>query len=109
MYKADFFEEGRRRWEEEEHRNTLTGVASAHLLSMTAIAYGKDDVAHHYLHEAVAMGHRMGLYGTVETGSAKTWLNNHHSWIRAASHTAWGGYCAATYVCTFLRALIMPR
>lgn len=95
-YKTAFFDESTRRWEAEEHRNTLTSVAAAHLLSMTATGHGKDDVADHYLQEAIAMGHRMGLYGTVEAGSAKTWLDNHHSWIRAASHTAWGGYCSAT-------------
>lgn len=76
---------------------------------MTAASHGKDAAATHFFHEAVAMGHRMGLYGAAEKGSAKTWLNNHHTWIRAASHTAWGGYCAAMYVCIFLRLLAMPR
>lgn len=84
-----------RRWNDEEHRNTLTSVAAAYLLSMTATSHCKDDVAIHYLKEAIAMGHRMGLYGAIEEESAKTWLDNHHNWIRAASHTAWGGYCAA--------------
>ncbi|KAB5531442.1 hypothetical protein GE09DRAFT_1252159 [Coniochaeta sp. 2T2.1] len=96
-YQDAFFQESTRLWEGEEHQNTLTGVAAAHLLSMTAICQGKDDVADRRLREAVAMGRRMGLYGAVEDGSAKTWLDNHHSWIRAASHTAWGGYCSATH------------
>lgn len=93
-----FFEEGLRRWEAEEHRNTLTGVAAAHLLSMTATCHGRDDIAGHFLQEAVAMGHRMGLYGATEDGSARTWLDSHQTWIRAASHTGWGAYCSATYV-----------
>lgn len=96
QHRITFFDEVVRRWEAEEHRNTLTGVAAAHLLSWTATCHGKDDVANYYLQEAIAMGHRMGLHGADESGSAKTWLDNHYTWIRAASHTAWGAYCSAT-------------
>lgn len=95
-YKVVFFDEARRLWDREEHRNTLTSVAAAHLLSMTATCHGKDDLAGRYIREATAIGCRMGLYGAVEETSAKTWLDDHHSWIRAASHTAWGGYCSIT-------------
>jgi hypothetical protein len=98
IYRTAFFEEGMRRWEAEQHRNTLTGVAAANLLSMTAVCHGKDDIAHYYQREAVAMGQRMGLYGVSESESARGWLDNHHAWIRAASHTAWGAYNSAMYV-----------
>ncbi|KAB5581222.1 hypothetical protein GE09DRAFT_1213629 [Coniochaeta sp. 2T2.1] len=90
-----FNDEGTKLWQGAEPPNILTGVAAAHLLSMTAICQGNDAAAEHRLQEAFAMGRRMGLYGAVEEKSAMTWLDNHGSWIRAASHTAWGGYCSA--------------
>jgi hypothetical protein len=95
-FRLPLFQEARRLWDHEEHRNTLTCVAAAHLMSMTATCQAKDDLSNHFIQEAIDIGRQMGLYGAVEQRSAKTWLDNHHAWIRAASHTAWGGYCAIT-------------
>ncbi|KAB5581235.1 hypothetical protein GE09DRAFT_949153 [Coniochaeta sp. 2T2.1] len=109
QYQSAFYDEGTRLWQGAEHPNTLTGVAAAHLLSMTAICQGNDAAAEHRLQEAFAMGCRMGLYGAVEEKSAITWLDNHHSWIRAASHTAWGGYCSATHYSLHYQTALLER
>lgn len=86
-----------RQCDAEENRNTLTSVACTHLLSLTATSHGKHDLASQYLSDSINMGRRMGLYGATEDGSAKQWLDNHQEWIRSASHTAWGAYCAVTH------------
>lgn len=44
------------------------------------------------------MGKNLGLFGVSDAGSAKQWLQNHHDWIRAASHTAWGVFNFITFV-----------
>jgi hypothetical protein len=95
-HKDAFFEEAVKRFEDTKHRNTLTAIATSYLVSYHATCRGNQELASRFLSEAIAMGRRMGLYGATEESSAKHWLDNHHDWIRAASHTAWGAYCAAT-------------
>lgn len=99
-YKTSFLEEAIRLWDEEQHRNTLTTVAASHLITLTTSCHGQHDVSARFHEESITMSKRMGLYGATEEGCAKQWLDNHQEWIRAASHTSWGAYCAITYVLT---------
>nr|XP_036587345.1 C6 transcription factor [Colletotrichum truncatum]KAF6798287.1 C6 transcription factor [Colletotrichum truncatum] len=71
--------------------NTLTTMAALQLLNMTASAYNKHDLSFQLTQESLTLGRLMGLFNVrTEEESARSWLEDHNDWIRAASYTSWG-------------------
>lgn len=94
-----FYHEAVRLWANEGAKPTLTAASAAQYLSLAAESYGDGEAAQFYYMAGIDLGEKMGLVSSnTEEASAKTWLDHHLDWIRAASHTAWGIFCRSTYV-----------
>ncbi|KAK5999162.1 Notoamide biosynthesis transcriptional activator notL'-like protein [Cladobotryum mycophilum] len=98
---AAFFLEAKIILETEKRLHTLTAVSAFQIMSMTAVTYGRDDLAAQYLKAGIRLGRLMGLFGVrSESQSAQTWLQGYPDWKRAAAYTAWGVF---NWICLYGR------
>lgn len=71
-------------------------VAATQLMSIIAASHGREETAQKYMQEGVQLAYRNGLLAVSQGNSARNWLDNDMSNVKAASHTAWGTFCNAT-------------
>ncbi|KAL6915421.1 hypothetical protein FSST1_006916 [Fusarium sambucinum] len=94
-YSYACFTDAQAQWSKygDRERITLSSVSALQLLCMTAVSYGKDDLALEYLREGVKVAQSMGLLNSAPgTEMEDAWFSGYNEWVRAASYTAWGAF-----------------
>ncbi|KAF5681572.1 NirA-like nitrate assimilation regulatory protein [Fusarium denticulatum] len=94
-YSSACFVDAQAQWSKYGDREsiTLSSVSALQLLCMTAVTYGKDELAFEYLHEGLRVAQSMGLLNLAPgTEAEDAWFSGYTEWMRAASYTAWGAF-----------------
>lgn len=96
-----FFAEAEKLYSEEKNDDpqfeyATMMVAATQLMSASATWHGKEEVANKYLQSGIQLAYQNGLLAVGKGYSARNWLDDNISHLKAASHTAWGTFCRAT-------------